>query len=121
MSLIRDNKINKMYGSTAMKEARAPAKEISPEGKLKLKHTEELRELGKRQDAEWDRLKWQHQEMINKNILAYRKDTLAPDQQEKKDKDIKAMREKHQKQNSDARTRHRLELDRHFKQHGIAP
>jgi hypothetical protein len=118
MSLIHEAKVNKLYKSTSMVEARAPAKEISAVGKIRQKHNEELRQLGQRQDKEWDQLKKDHQKIINKNIELYRKDTLAPDQQEAKEKDIAAMRKRHQRQDADARTRHRLELEHHYKRHG---
>ena len=121
MSLIRDDKLNRMYSSADMVAKRAPAKEISEVGKIKLRHHEEKLALGARQQQESEKLHWKHQEMRNDNIMRYRTNQLHDTQKNQVEADIKAIRKKHDVQTSDMRERQRLELERHFKAHGITP
>ena len=121
MSLIKDDKINRMYSSSGMVAKRAPTKELTAVGKIKLAHHEEQMALGRKHQQEFEKLKWKHQEMVNENIMRYRTNELHDAQKNQIEADTKALRKKHATQTSDMRERQRLELERHFKAHGITP
>jgi len=67
MSLIYDEKVNRIYNHQRSVEERQPGKPVSEMGKIREKHYAEERKLGQRHDKEWDALKMKHQEIKNQD------------------------------------------------------
>jgi hypothetical protein len=115
MSLVHDEKVNRIYNHQCSVEERQPGKPVSEMGKIREKYWAEERKQGHRHDKEWDELKMKHQEIKNRNINHFRTDKLSSEEENKHQEEIKALREKHKQEDSDMKVRQKLEKERAIK------
>jgi hypothetical protein len=115
MSLIHDEKVNRIYSHQRSVEERQPGKPVGELGKIREKHYAEERKLGQRHDKEWDALKMKHQEIKNRNINHFRTDKLSETEDNKHQEEIKALKAKHKQEDADMKVRQRLEKERAIK------
>jgi hypothetical protein len=120
MSLIHDDRVNRIYKHQSSVEVRQPAKPVSAMGQLNQKHWDEEKALGIRQDKERHDLEMAHQEIKNRNVGLYRTDKVSEQEQNAHEAKVKALREKHQRQDSDLKIRQRLAKERLIKAGGGA-
>ena len=115
MSMIHDDRVNRLYSHSSSVAERAPAKPVSEMGKINLRHWDEQKKIGLRQQQEWHDLEVKHREARNRNINALKTDKLSEAEENKHRSEIEALRAKHQRQDGDMRERQRLEKERAIK------
>jgi hypothetical protein len=121
VSLASTHRLNKMYSSPTMVEARAPEKKPDAISLLKKVQNDEKTALGQKHHAEFNILLDKQHEARNNDIVTrngggVHRQTVA-DEDGEKDK----LNAKHDRQRRDMRERHRVAMERALKEHGVAP
>jgi hypothetical protein len=120
VSLAFVNKVNTLYSHQRSVDGRAPAKEISPLGKVKLRHHEENLALGQRHHKESNELQRKHNAEISSDHLVRAGGSINDQMAQRQQAERKALHDGHRQSVEDMRVRQRLEIDRHLQQHGTA-